>query len=331
MILSGEEGKSSMRARPPELGGGLTLLVAVLAVSWAAILTRSCQGAAPLAISFWRLAISAALMAPWALTPLRARRIDPLQRVDPAQRHGPEDDGSPGAPAPGRLQAVAGAAGAGAFLALHFACWISSLFLTTVASSVVLVAAQPLFTLGLSPLVLGEKPSRRATAGILLAFAGAAGIGAGDFALSGAALTGDLLALAGAAFASAYLIVGRRLRHGWPLPGYLTVVNATAALGLGIAALISGQRLHGYPGATWARLLALAAGPNLIGHGLLNAAVRRLPAYVVNMAVLGEPLLASLYAALLFGERPGLHLFAGGALVLAGICLGFDPGRSSPR
>src|SRR2546428_2365464 len=323
MILSGEEGKSSMRARLPELGGGLTLLVAVLAVSWAAILTRSCQGAAPLAISFWRLAISTAVLAPWALTPLRAWRIDPAQRVDP------EDDGSPGAPAPGRIQAIAGAAGAGVFLALHFACWISSLFLPTLASSVVLVAAQPLFPLGLSPLVLGEKPSRRATAGILLAFAGAAGIGAGDFALSGAALTGDLLALAGAAFASAYLIVGRRLRHGWPLPGYLTAVNATAALGLGMAALISGQRLHGYPAATWARLLALAVGPNLIGHGLLNAAVRRLPAYVVNMAVLGEPLLASLYAALLFGERPGLHLFAGGTLVLAGVLPRFQSGPLS--
>lgn len=283
--------------------GPAALITAVVAVSWAAILARACAGAGPLAISFWRLAIATALIAPWAL---RGRGRD-----------------AGGRPAAAPRRAAAGALLAGVFLALHFACWISSLFLTTVASSVVLVATQPLFSLLLSRVALGERPRARAAAGVVAAFAGACLIGAGDFSASGTALAGDALALAGGLFASAYFVLGRGLRREWPLPRYLTLVNGTAAGVLLVAAIVAGQPLAGYPAATWAALAAMAAGPHIVGHGLLNAAVRRLPAWLVNMAVLGESMLASVYAAVLFGERPPATLWAGGCLVLGGIAAAF--------
>ena len=292
--------------------GPAALALAVVAVSWSAILARACVEAGPLAISFWRLAIATLMIAPWAFR----RSASGAPASAPAAC-------TPSVAGAGPRRPAALAALAGIFLALHFACWISSLFLTTVASSVVLVATQPLFSLLLSRLVLGETAGRRATAGVVMAFAGAVLIGAGDFSVSGTALAGDLLALAGALFASAYFVLGRGLRRAWALPRYLTFVNGTAALVLLVGARAAGQSLSGYGPSTWAALGALAAGPHLVGHGLLNAAVRRLPAWLVNMAVLGEPLLASVYAALLFGERPGPALWAGGGLVLAGIALAF--------
>jgi drug/metabolite transporter (DMT)-like permease len=74
----------------------------------------------------------------------------------------------------------------------------------------------------------------------------------------------------------------------------------------------------------------MAAGPHLMGHGLLNWSVRRLPAFTVNMAVLGEPVLATLYAALLFGEVPGAAFYAGAALIGAGIVLATTQEREVP-
>ena len=82
----------------------------------------------------------------------------------------------------------------------------------------------------------------------------------------------------------------------------------------------------------WISLLAMAVGPSVVGHSLLNLAVRHARAYVVNTVGLGEPLLSTLYAFLVFGERPGWHLYAGGALVAAGlVTLLYDENRRAAR
>jgi drug/metabolite transporter (DMT)-like permease len=61
----------------------------------------------------------------------------------------------------------------------------------------------------------------------------------------------------------------------------------------------------------------------LLGHTGMNWALKFLPAYVVNLTVLGEPVGATVLAALLPGIRevPPRVTFVGGALVLAGILL----------
>jgi drug/metabolite transporter (DMT)-like permease len=74
----------------------------------------------------------------------------------------------------------------------------------------------------------------------------------------------------------------------------------------------------------------MAAGPHLMGHGLLNWSVRRLRAFTVNIAVLGEPVLATIYAALLFGEIPGPSFYAGAILIVSGIVLASREERGDP-
>ena len=68
-----------------------------------------------------------------------------------------------------------------------------------------------------------------------------------------------------------------------------------------------------------------------LGHTGLNWALRYLPAYVVNLTLLGEPIGATLIAFLLPGIRevPSALTLAGGTLVLAGILLALPrPARS---
>jgi len=271
---------------------GLALAVAVIVVSWGAILVRLCD-APSIAIAFYRMAIAGALVLPWGLR------------------------------AAGRVGGTTfgWAAAAGALLALHFATWISSLAYTTVASSVVLVSAQPVFTAMLAPVLVGERPGRRGWGAVALTFAGTAVLAGGDWRADRDALLGDLLALAGALAAALYLTIGRRVRDRIGFARYLTIVYGTGAACLLLLTVLGGVALRGYSQATWLWLVLIAVGPNLTGHSLLNWSVRRLRTLTVSLALLGEPLLATLYAAVLLGETPRPSFYGGAVLIVAGVAL----------
>ncbi|MGA2383651.1 MAG: DMT family transporter [Gemmatimonadales bacterium] len=287
-----------MPKRPHPL---LVMAIAVVAMSWAAPLIRL-STAPPLAIAAWRLTFATLLLSP-VLAASRNQRLEWAKLGGP-QRH---------------IAALAGV-----FLALHFASWITSLRLTTVAASAVLVSLSPVFAWVFSRAFLGERPARRQAVGIVLAIIGAAVIALGDASRAGrGALLGDLLALAGAAFGGAYFVIGRRLRADLGLVAYITPVYGVAAAVLLVWATGLHQAFVAYPAKDWLIFAALAAGPMIVGHGGLNYALRYLPAYTVNVAALGEPVGATLIAWLLpaIAESPGLTAVAGGVLALGGIAL----------
>lgn len=273
---------------------GLVLAVAVFGVSWGSVLVRLCD-AAPAAIAFWRLGFATLAVLPFAVA---SRPAAPVER-----------------------RAVALGVLAGLFLAVHFATWIQSLAWTTVASSVMLVSTAPVFTAVLGPSLLGERPHARAWIAVALSVAGIAVLAGGDLRVGGRALVGDALAVVGAFAVSLYLMVGRRLRDRVAFAPYLGLVYGSASAFLLLFAVASGAALSGWDRATWAWLVLMALGPNLLGHGLLNWSVRRLRALTVQTAVLGEPILATAYAALLLHERPAPSFYAGAVLVAAGVVL----------
>ena len=256
------------------------LAVGVFAITWAAILVRWADAPA-IAIAFWRMALAAAFFAA-----LAAALRTPVRRA---------------------WRGVDGLTGAGAalLLALHFAFWIASLDYTSVAASVVLVSTQPVFVAILGWIALKERPTPSAWLGIGLALAGAVVIAGADFALDRRALIGDLLALLGALWISLYYVLARWLRATKDLVPYVTVIYAFTAGWLLIGVASSGAGIAGYGGATWAALGLLALGPTVLGHSSMNYALRYLRAYEVNVAILGEPVGAAIWAALLLDELPG--------------------------
>lgn len=272
------------------------LAIGIVAVSFAAIFIRDARAPA-LAIAFYRNAMAAAVLLPVAVV-RRRQELRALSR--------------------GRL-AVAGVAGA--LLALHFGLWIPSVKLTTIAASVVLVTASPLFVAAGARALFGERVSARAMAGILVGLAGAAVISGGDVRVSSRAVGGDLLALGGAVAVAGYFLAGRRLRPDVSLLTYVGVVYATCALLLWPVCLLSGSRLTGYDGRTWAMLVLLAVIPQGIGHTVFNYLLRDVSATVVAVAVMGEPIGSTLLALAFFGEVPPWTAVLGGVLVLAGIYL----------
>jgi drug/metabolite transporter (DMT)-like permease len=275
----------------------LRLVLAIVCVSTGAPFARWAAPAPPLAIAALRVATASVLLftAGWR----EVGKLAALPRRDCV------------------LVVVSGL-----FLGIHFGSWIASLSFTSTAASVALVATNPMFA-ALFGTLLGDRVNRRELTGIAIAAAGCAVLAGGDWQAGCNALIGDGLALIGAASAAAYLVMGRRLRASVPLFPYLGAVNAIAAIGLVIAALVTGAELTLLPGHAYLACAGAALVASFVGHSLLNAAVRVTPTHLVALAILGEPIGSSLITWFAFGEQPPIHAVAGGAIVIVGIAIGF--------
>jgi drug/metabolite transporter (DMT)-like permease len=209
---------------------------------------------------------------------------------------------------------------AGIFLAVHFAMWIESLRHTSVPSSVVLVAMDPIFVAILSPLFLHEKISLKIGIAVLLGVIGASIIasqGLGSFAVT----QGNLLALGGAACAGGYLIVGRKIRPQVSLIAYIYIMYTIAALILLVTTLITGHRFSGYLPKAYLFMILLGLGPQLVGHSSFNWALKYLTAPIVAMGILGEPVGTTILSWLILKQPPTGKEILGGVIICVGIYL----------
>jgi drug/metabolite transporter (DMT)-like permease len=283
---------------PPERApaGDLVLLgVAVVAVSTSAPLIAGAEAPA-LAIAFWRNALSLPILGLWVLA-RRGERARWRGRSALDRRRS-------------RL--------AGALLAAHFAVWIPSLSFTSVASSVALVATQPVWA-ALIARHRGEVIGRGTWVGIGLALAGTLLLTGVDLSISGRALFGDLLALLGGMLAAAYVTVGAEVRRNVSTLSYALACYATAAVLLLALCVATGQTLSGYDEDTWLAIGGLVIGAQLLGHTLVNLVLRSLSPTAVSVAILFEILGATLIARVAFGETPPVAAWPAGLLIAAGV------------
>jgi drug/metabolite transporter (DMT)-like permease len=209
----------------------------------------------------------------------------------------------------------------GLFLSLHFAFWIASLKYTSVASSVVLVTTHPIFVGIGSRLFLKERSGMNLVLGIALSVLGSGLISYGDMTLSKEALMGDGFALLGAIAASGYLLVGRKMRKERDLFSYIFPVYSSAGLILILLSLIFQKSFWGYSPSTYLFLFLLALVPQLIGHTTFNWALKYLPASMVAIAILGEPIGSAILAYFILGEGLTIWKVLGGISIFAGILI----------
>jgi drug/metabolite transporter (DMT)-like permease len=220
-------------------------------------------------------------------------------------------------------------AGASALLALHFGAWVASLGMTSVPRSVALVATQPLFA-GIFGRLVGDRapPSLYGGAGLavvgtLLMVGGAEAEAAGGWNL------GDGLALLAGAAAAGYLVVGRSVGQSLPLRPYLGLVHVGAAMILCAAAPALEDELWpaGVTLADLGAIVYLGLVPGVVGHGLLNWAVRSVPVHVVALAILFEPVGATVLTVLVLGHGVEVGEALGGGVLLLGVALGLPRRR----
>jgi len=222
---------------------------------------------------------------------------------------------------------ILGMMAVGAILATHFTLWIGSLKIegvsVSVASSVILVTSHPLIVGVLSHFVLRERLNAWMALGIGLGFSGVVVIAIADSTARSASLVGDLLAFFGGVAAGFYFLAGRRLRQKIPLLAYAFVVYLTATGVLFLYALGLHESLVpiGDVPRELLLFLAMALIPQIGGHTLYNWSLRWVPAPIVSLSLVGEPIGSSLLAWVLLQQVPGIAVGLGGALALAGIYL----------
>lgn len=296
-------------ARPGTVTGGLEplpgspraatdlvlLAVAIVGISFSGPLIAA-TAAPALAIAFWRNALATAALSPLAL--LRNRR---------------ELLGLP-------RRTVVLAIAAGGLLAVHFALWVPSLAMTSVASSTALVTTTPIWTVLLLRLG-GHRVPGRLWAGIAAAFLGVLILTGVDLSLSLRALAGDALALAGGMAAAAYVLLGAQVRRTASTISYTFLCYGTAGASLLVACLATGQSVAGYPAVTWLKLAVLTVTAQLLGHSLVNRVVRGLGPSVTSTAILLETPGATLVAALWLGQQPPAAAYPALIVILAGLAL----------
>jgi drug/metabolite transporter (DMT)-like permease len=273
----------------------LLIAVALTAVSTSGPLIAATAVPA-LAICFWRNALASLVLLPVAL--LRCR--DELRGLS-------------------RREART-AVLAGTFLALHFATWIPSLTMTSVASATALVATQPIWA-ALIARRRGSDVGRRVWLGIGVAMAGALLLTGTDLSVSGEALRGDLLAVVGGAFAAAYMTAGSEVRRSVSTTTYTTLCYSVTALLLLVVCLVGGQDLGGYEADDWWRLVALTAGAQLLGHSLFNVVLRSVTPTLLSLAILLEIPGAALIAFVFLDQTPPLLAVPAGLLLIAGLAI----------
>lgn len=217
--------------------------------------------------------------------------------------------------------------GAGACLAIHFFAWILSIEYTSVASSAALVTTSPLW-LGLAAWLMRERLTGLTWLGVACTLLGSVIIAVSDSG-GGAGtnpLLGDALALLGAIAIAAYFLVGRSLQRRHTTLAYIGVVYPSAAGFALLLALLTvpggaAAALLGFPTLAYGLVLALALGPQLLGHTALNWSLRHLSPTFVAVATLGEPIGAALLALLIFGQDLGRLQLLGFVVLLAGIVI----------
>jgi len=270
----------------------LLLPIGVLAASTASIFIKLCDAPA-LVIATYRMVIASLILLPYVFYKRGARTW-------------------------GRKE-VEWLILSGFFLSLHFAFWIGSLKYTSVASSVVLVTTYPIFVGIGSSLFLKERMGLYLIVGIILSVLGSGLISYGDMTISREALMGDGMALLGALTASAYFLVGRKMRRSQDLLSYIFPVYSTAGILLVLLSLVSQKNFFGHSSTTYLFLLLLALIPQLIGHTTINWALKYLPASMVAITYLGEPVGSTLLAYFILREGLTPWKVFGGMLILAGI------------
>lgn len=295
--MGGAETGSEKRRVPVSVW--LLLIAGLLSLGFSAILIRYTVPEPGVVVAFWRIALVVLLTAPvlW----IRERKgLARLQQGD-------------------WLRILF----AGVLLGLHFVLWVQSLHHTSVAGASVLVASSPLFIAVLGWVFLREKPSRRVVASIVVAMVGAvliAGADVGENVLHPDASLGNGLALSAALFFSIYILIGRAVRQRIGFLPYFVPLNVVAAATALVGCLIQGVDV-GVSLPVFGLCVLIALGPGLLGHGSLIVAVRYLPAAVVGLLMLLEPMMAGVLGWALFEELPSVQALVGMVLILCSVAV----------
>ena len=283
---------------------GLPLTVSIIAISFSSIFVKWSDAPASI-LSMYRMFFASLL-----LTPMVWKHRQELRKIKP--------------------KTALFLFFSGLFLAFHFVLWFGSLKFTTVASSTIILALQPIVSLIGGFFLFKERTTGSTLLTMGIAIIGAIMIGWGDFGLSRNAMLGDLFSFFSVIAVVGYLLIGQTIVKQLSHWIYSFCVFSCATLFLIIFNLTTKVNLGGYPAKEWGIFLLLAVVPT-VSHVINNWLMNYVNATTISMSILGEPVGASILAFFILGERLTSWQLAGGVLVLIGVFLFLSQKQKKPE
>ena len=207
----------------------------------------------------------------------------------------------------------------GIFLALHFVFWFESLKHTSVASSTTIVCTEVIWVALGYCLFLKGKLSGKAVLAIVVTVLGSVLIAYSDSSSGGNHLYGDLLAFLAAVVVAVYTLIGRVARTTTSTTIYTYIVYSCSAVTLVVITLAQGYSLTGHGPSGVIVGLLLAVFSTILGHSIFSWCLKFLSPAFVSASKLCEPVVAAIFAAILFQEIPGMLQVIGGAVIIGGV------------
>ena len=207
----------------------------------------------------------------------------------------------------------------GILLGAHFGFWISSVKATSVAASVLLGTCHIVYVSIIGWVVFGEKLNSRGIIGTVIALAGIIILFWGDLVEDPGNFKGNFLAFISGILAGLYYLGGRKHRKNIGLQTYAFVVYLSSAIIMWLVVIIQGLEYRSIPNSELQLFFLMALVPTLLGHTMQNWALAFLPAYVISITLLAEPVGSGLLAWYIFNEVPSLGVLVGGLIVLVGV------------
>jgi drug/metabolite transporter (DMT)-like permease len=270
---------------------GLILLLAMVSVSSTSLVIRSVATVPALVLAFWRMFTASGML--WSYSVIR-----------PA----------------GKLSSVnkKRIIFAGIFLGCHFACFFLGVRNTSIANATLLGCMAPIFTVFIS-IFQKKKINKMTYVGLVIALVGGGIIQSGDISLNNANLFGNSIALLSALFIAITFVLAEQIRQETDNVAYGRSLFFVASITVLLIATMAGDSILNFKAGDIPWFLFLGLVPSIFGHNLLNYAVKYITPTAVSSVPLGEPIIASLFGLLLFGEAIPIGAILGGPIVLIGV------------
>ncbi len=197
--------------------------------------------------------------------------------------------------------------------------WNQSVLMTSAANATFLGNTAPLWVGLATWLILKQRLKRGYWVGLAIAFVGAFTLVAGDFSLGGRAGLGGMMSLGAAVFYAAFFLITQQARLGLSSLASWWISALTSLVALALAALALGQPLTGYAAQAYIWMFAVGLFTQIFGYLLVNYALGHLPASVVSITLLLQPVVTLLLAIPLLGEYPDPMQLAGCGLLMLGV------------
>jgi drug/metabolite transporter (DMT)-like permease len=270
------------------------LFIGLLAISTSPVIARLLPLVPAAIIAFWRMTFASAML--WGYSSIR-----PQESI-----------------APKNIRLVLAA---GFLLAMHFIFWFSALKLTSIANTTVLGIVAPAFTLLFERLWYNRKLSWITITALLIILFGGIIVQGDDLGRVNSTGLGNIMAILSAVFLGSVFIIGAKVRKTTPVIAYTRMVYTVSAIVLLISSLVLDNPLLGYSINNYFWLFILGLVPTLIGHTAFSYSVKFVSPTVIASFPLGEPIIASYLAWILFAERVPFYVVGGGLIVFIGMII----------